>query len=152
MVEEGIESALIMEDDADWDVAIKEEMVLLSEALGKEGELVWGGGERHARSVAEGAAAQTPTHLQREGIRADAPYGLNWDVMYLGHCIHINSKPPTPGFSYADPTTPAFAQLGQHQYLLEDVMEHGVKEGFRSVAVPGGVFASDCRELEKSCA
>jgi GR25 family glycosyltransferase involved in LPS biosynthesis len=37
VIDEGLETALILEDDADWDIALKEELSLLSNALAEQG-------------------------------------------------------------------------------------------------------------------
>ena len=60
IVEEGIQSALILEDDADWDVQIKSQL----------------------QSIAEGALA-----LQRStSSQSDSPYGPDWDLLWVGAC------------------------------------------------------------------
>ncbi|KAG9251697.1 family 25 glycosyltransferase [Emericellopsis atlantica] len=60
VVEAGVGSALIMEDDVDWDVHIKSQ--LQAAALG-------------ARHV----LGQNPTS-------SSSPYGDDWDLLWLGHC------------------------------------------------------------------
>ncbi|KAL4810676.1 hypothetical protein BDV18DRAFT_155288 [Aspergillus unguis] len=54
-----LESALVLEDDADWDVEIKAQMGNISSAV------------RNLTKIDEGEPA---------------PYGLSWDVLWLGHC------------------------------------------------------------------
>jgi GR25 family glycosyltransferase involved in LPS biosynthesis len=58
MVSSGIETALILEDDVDFDVTIKSQMLKLS------------------------AAAQQFTNTSQD----TSPYGSAWDVLWLGHC------------------------------------------------------------------
>ncbi|OTA93708.1 glycosyltransferase family 25 protein [Hypoxylon sp. CO27-5] len=62
VVASGLETAFIVEDDVDWDVRIKSEMSLVSDNV----------------------RAYT-------GIKEDdpAPFGTNWDVLWLGHCGSI---------------------------------------------------------------
>lgn len=55
----GVETALILEDDADWDTALRQQMQNISLAV------------RNLTNVAE-------TDL--------TPYGDSWDVLWLGHC------------------------------------------------------------------
>ena len=59
MVQEKIYSAMIMEDDVDWDVMIKAQMT----------------------EVARGAR-----YLQRGSASPNSPYGDNWDLLVTGHC------------------------------------------------------------------
>lgn len=75
IVEQGIASALILEDDADWDLRIKAQMqdfaraaVLLQQA-GKEDE--------------QFVVSETPDHKP-----TTSPYGdvENWDLLWVGHC------------------------------------------------------------------
>ncbi|KAI0480504.1 hypothetical protein GGR56DRAFT_687682 [Xylariaceae sp. FL0804] len=62
IVEENLESALIMEDDIDWDVHLKDQL----------------------KQVAEGARAIMPSRSH-----PSSPYGDEWDVLWLGHCGEI---------------------------------------------------------------
>lgn len=63
MVNERTQSALIIEDDADWDVMLKSQLVEFA---------------RGSRYI-QGSPA--PTH---------SPYGDNWDILWFGHCGAIN--------------------------------------------------------------
>ncbi|KAI2642940.1 glycosyltransferase family 25 protein [Xylaria nigripes] len=88
IVEEDLESALIMEDDMDWDVRLKSQLKL----------------------VAEGARAVMPSET-----RQSSPYGNDWDVLWLGHCGEIFpeflpenvGKPEHPKFVILDDETVA---------------------------------------------
>ncbi|KAI1385301.1 glycosyltransferase family 25 protein [Hypoxylon trugodes] len=82
IIEEDLGSALIMEDDMDWDVRLKPQL------------------ER----VAQGARA-----LLSSASKPDSPYGNDWDLMWLGHCGEVfpetldeNKEKPTndPGIRY----------------------------------------------------
>lgn len=82
IVEEDLGSALIMEDDMDWDVRLKPQL------------------ER----VAQGARA-----LLASAARPNSPYGDDWDLMWLGHCGEVfpelldeNKEKPVddPGVKY----------------------------------------------------
>jgi hypothetical protein len=59
MVRERIQSALIMEDDADWDIMIKAQMTEF---------------------------ARGTRHLQKSTRKTLSPYGDGWDIMATGHC------------------------------------------------------------------
>ncbi|PKY03435.1 hypothetical protein P168DRAFT_271585 [Aspergillus campestris IBT 28561] len=78
IVDKGIGSAIIMEDDLDWDVTIKTQLQNLAIAL---------------------------RALQGTGLDVSrSPYGDDWDIIWLGHCgIQCHTNDPfflTPG----DPT------------------------------------------------
>ncbi|OTA65922.1 glycosyltransferase family 25 protein [Hypoxylon sp. EC38] len=62
IIEEDLSSALIMEDDMDWDVRLKPQL------------------ER----VAQGARA-----LLSSASKPNSPYGDDWDLMWLGHCGEV---------------------------------------------------------------
>ena len=61
MIRDNIQSAVIFEDDADWDVAIKYQMLQAARAT---------------RFVTE----------QPEEGSFSSPYGNDWDIIWLGHC------------------------------------------------------------------
>ncbi|KAH8647793.1 hypothetical protein BX600DRAFT_503160 [Xylariales sp. PMI_506] len=78
VIASGFETALIVEDDLDWDVRIKEQMALVSD------------GVRHYTGV----AADDP-----------APFGTSWDVLWLGHCgSAIEKRMPRQSYAYPDDT------------------------------------------------
>ncbi|KAK7755699.1 hypothetical protein SLS62_002310 [Diatrype stigma] len=64
IIEEDLESALIMEDDMDWDVRLKSQ--LEQAATG-------------AREIANASKGSTPR----------SPYGDDWDILWLGHCGEV---------------------------------------------------------------
>ncbi|ETI28870.1 hypothetical protein G647_01322 [Cladophialophora carrionii CBS 160.54] len=61
MVHEKVSSALIFEDDADWDVAIKLQLVQFA---------------RGSRFITNTTQDATP----------HSPYGDDWDILWIGHC------------------------------------------------------------------
>jgi GR25 family glycosyltransferase involved in LPS biosynthesis len=69
MVKENIGSALIMEDDADWDVHIVQQMQQFAD-------------------VSRGFLAKDPNSLWRWKKRTPtgSPYGEGWDLLWIGHC------------------------------------------------------------------
>ncbi|KAK7733100.1 hypothetical protein SLS53_008288 [Cytospora paraplurivora] len=96
VVEEDLESALIMEDDMDWDVRLRSQL----------------------QDIAKGSRA-----LLSSGPDPSSPYGDGWDVMWVGHCgepfpetLEENRDKPEdhPGMRYMrqkyaienDPTVP----------------------------------------------
>ncbi|KAI0545827.1 hypothetical protein F4679DRAFT_559911 [Xylaria curta] len=62
IVEEDLESALIIEDDMDWDVRLKTQL----------------------KEVAKGAR-----HFTSPDRPSSSPYGDSWDVLWLGHCGEV---------------------------------------------------------------
>ena len=65
IVNRGIRSTLVFEDDADWDVTLKSQLVQLA---------------RGTRWLLNDTATGTSASL------ADSPYGSGWDFLWLGHC------------------------------------------------------------------
>ncbi|KAI1803550.1 glycosyltransferase family 25 protein [Daldinia bambusicola] len=99
IVEEDLGSALIMEDDMDWDVRLKPQL----------------------EKIAQGARALFPS--SPSSSKPNSPYGDDWDLMWLGHCGEVfpetldeNKEKPAddPGVRYMsrkfaienDPTVP----------------------------------------------
>jgi hypothetical protein len=80
MVEENISTALIMEDDMDWDVRIKSQL----------------------KQIALGARTIHPFNSSKPH---DSPYGNDWDVLWLGHCGEIfpETLPEYSSLSHTDP-------------------------------------------------
>lgn len=70
IVEDGIATALIMEDDMDWDVRLKSQLQQFAT------------GARYIQSTSFNATASitTPPH---------SPYGNAWDLLWLGHCGEV---------------------------------------------------------------
>jgi GR25 family glycosyltransferase involved in LPS biosynthesis len=75
VVAEGWGSALILEDDVDWDIRLKDQMFNLSQSL----QLLHEAGPK-----AEGDLDLRLHHT--EPVAAGNPYGDDWDVLWIGHC------------------------------------------------------------------
>ncbi|KAK8243573.1 hypothetical protein IWZ00DRAFT_179311 [Phyllosticta capitalensis] len=93
-------TALVFEDDVDWDVSIRAQSIAVAEAI-------WG-----------------LTHAQRdddaEGEAPDAPYGLDWDVLWLGHCgssLPREDDEAAQITSFTDTTLPAVVKTTNPQLL-----------------------------------
>ncbi|KAL9026022.1 MAG: hypothetical protein Q9180_007553 [Flavoplaca navasiana] len=82
VVESGWSSALIIEDDADWDIALKSQ---LQNFANRTRTL-----SNNGRNESLWITSETATH---------SPYGDDWDLLYLGSC----ANPPAPDNS---PTFP----------------------------------------------
>lgn len=68
IVENGYESALIMEDDMDWDVRLKSQFIQFIHSA------------RYIQS------SSFPSSL---AYTSSSPYGNNWDLIWLGHCGEV---------------------------------------------------------------
>ncbi|KAF2843649.1 glycosyltransferase family 25 protein [Patellaria atrata CBS 101060] len=66
IIDQNYQTALILEDDVDWDVTIKDQM----------------------RKVSEGVRALLPSPPPAEpgNHTFPAPYGMDWDVLWIGNC------------------------------------------------------------------
>ncbi|MCJ1282602.1 hypothetical protein MMC26_001927 [Xylographa opegraphella] len=71
-------TALIIEDDADWDIAIRSETLPIASAV---------------RSLTN-ASSQPELY----------PYGTDWDVLWLGHCGDIFGTTSPSTIQFSDPT------------------------------------------------
>lgn len=96
VITSGQETALIIEDDVDWDVEIKSEMRLVSDNV----------------RAFMGTAAEDPT-----------PFGTEWDVLWLGHCggLAMNldgSELPVSPLIYADETRRKYLPILLSQVCL----------------------------------
>ncbi|KAK6542901.1 hypothetical protein TWF694_006840 [Orbilia ellipsospora] len=72
IIDNRIETALVLEDDIDWDIYVKDQLTSLSNAL-RSNPL---------------RKPFTTDELKR------APYGLDWDVMHLGTSKNLMAPPP----------------------------------------------------------
>ncbi|KAK5452078.1 hypothetical protein LTS15_007801 [Exophiala xenobiotica] len=89
MIEENIQSALILEDDADWDVSLKAQMTEFAQ------------GSRYL--------------LDQRDRTPFSPYGDGWDILWYGHCY---SKPDTKdGRYWVIPHDPTVAPQGSRWYF-----------------------------------
>jgi hypothetical protein len=96
-----------MEDDVDWDVNIHDIMSTLSRQM-RDNSL----------------RLDPPSEYEKE----TAPYGLDWDVLWLGHCLHE----PNPSrmdllTKYHDPNAPKRDQMRPTD--VEDFKEFGIELG-----------------------
>ncbi|KAG6007581.1 hypothetical protein E4U21_005779 [Claviceps maximensis] len=101
MIDENIQTAMIVEDDADWDMDIHDIFERFS---------------RHMKTTKLGK------HTRTSYEKKHAPYGLEWDLIYTGSCWDIPRKEnPHKHETYADPSAPnsnemsgAYGQQLQH--------------------------------------
>ena len=67
IVNRGVSSTLVFEDDADWDVTLKSQLVQLAR-----------GSQWLLSANSSGSATSSST--------VDSPYGRGWDFLWIGHC------------------------------------------------------------------
>ncbi|KAI9799162.1 MAG: hypothetical protein M1833_004202 [Piccolia ochrophora] len=95
MLDNDISTALILEDDVDWDVRLKSQLINFAR------------GARFIRNTPESA----PTL---------SPYGDDWDVLWLGHCgEHFPANDSRRFVISGDPSVPAY----QNTYQPENDMQ-----------------------------
>ena len=68
MVRRGVSSTLVFEDDVDWDIGIRSQLIEVAK------------GTRYA------------FHSSASGVESTSPYGDDWDLLWIGHCGSM----PTP--------------------------------------------------------
>ena len=92
VVEGGYNTALVLEDDVDWDTSLKTQLALFAQAL-----------QSHPRNSINPSSQNQSTEAFK------GPYGSNWDILWLGSC----ANPP------AGPDAQTFVDTGgQHHYLF----------------------------------
>ena len=93
IVRQNLSSALIMEDDMDWDVHIK----LRLQEFGRS---------NHALTVVPGSDSLKFADMPSVDPPFTSPYGDGWDLLWLGHC---GADPPSDGrlmVHHDDPSVP----------------------------------------------
>lgn len=76
IIERNLSSALIMEDDMDWDVRLKSQLTQVA------------AGTRHLQSLPPYIPPSTADISSRPYL-STSPYGTDWDLLWLGHCGEI---------------------------------------------------------------
>ncbi|KAK8064441.1 glycosyltransferase family 25 protein, partial [Apiospora phragmitis] len=96
MVEENISSALFLEDDADWDVRFKQQLMDIAEGarlllgMAKQEPVFQANnlpaGREQPAAIVGDATSSAPSHHPPPPRRPHSPYGDDWDLLWLGHC------------------------------------------------------------------
>ncbi|KAK2628995.1 hypothetical protein QTJ16_002098 [Diplocarpon rosae] len=92
IVEEGISTALIMEDDMDWDVRLKDQL----------------------QDIAAGTRTLQPLRTHPSA----SPYGDDWDLLWLGHCGEVFPE-KLEEYASMDPNSPDFVYVST-KYTIEN--------------------------------
>jgi len=72
--EQNLESALIIEDDIDWDIRLKDQLQDLALST------------CHILSTSRNAGTTQLSDVTINSKSSSSPYGQGWDVLWLGHC------------------------------------------------------------------
>jgi hypothetical protein len=125
-VDQDLATALIMEDDVDWDIRVKSQLYEFAGALNLLTQPLAHGNSKYADPTFPSPKqdAEDPTELYPGQELStvppkSSPYGDDWDVLWLGHCgARFPSKERDPGLARGrvliqDPTTPS----QQHVFL-----------------------------------
>ncbi|KAI1778895.1 glycosyltransferase family 25 protein [Hypoxylon cercidicola] len=104
VVDGNLESALILEDDIDWDIRLKSQLQTFASA-----SRTW------LRKPQSSTVKSTDGHVE-------SAYGTGWDVLWLGHC---GADLPSAQRSLivtipGDETVPAPKHLKPHPFALQD--------------------------------
>ncbi|PSN61056.1 hypothetical protein BS50DRAFT_163887 [Corynespora cassiicola Philippines] len=106
IIQQNLTTALILEDDVDWDFRIRNQLLDFSRGARRVPDLVVEA-EMHARkNIRELDESLTPADLARlssiplrsihpRSASLDHPYGHGWDIIWLGHC-GARLPPPSP--------------------------------------------------------
>ncbi|ESZ94095.1 glycosyltransferase family 25 protein [Sclerotinia borealis F-4128] len=95
IVEENLTSAMILEDDMDWDTRLKTQL------------LTFAAGSQFIQYP-----SSTPAHLI-------SPYGDNWDLLWLGHCGEVFPE-TLDEYKSLPPSTPEIAHLSRKYIITSD--------------------------------
>ncbi|KAI0837900.1 glycosyltransferase family 25 protein [Hypoxylon sp. FL0890] len=143
VVRDNLQSALIMEDDIDWDIRIKSQLQTFASASRtwlresksdkRQNELLDFVppsllARRGAVAAVAGHSENAVQSTSAAGVANQAhqtPYGDDWDVLWLGHCGADlpSDQSPIPPLRVAipnDETVPAPKHLKPHPFALQD--------------------------------
>ncbi|OTA93173.1 glycosyltransferase family 25 protein, partial [Hypoxylon sp. CO27-5] len=122
VVRDNLQSALIMEDDIDWDIRIKSQLQAFASA-----SRIWLRENDAAAAVrdSEGNTMQLNSVTGVDSKAGQSVYGDDWDVLWLGHCgagfpSERSSIPPLRIAIPNDATVPAPKHLKPHPFALQD--------------------------------
>jgi hypothetical protein len=96
IIEEGITTALIMEDDNDWDLNLKEQIPRVLTALND--------------------LTRPPTRAQQDGVVRGDQQNEPWDVLYLGTCMESASLSDRRGRATFIPIPSDNENVADHNY------------------------------------
>ncbi|XXH02303.1 hypothetical protein Hte_008674 [Hypoxylon texense] len=134
VTDQNLESALILEDDIDWDIRLKSQLQTFAAA-----SRTWLRESKSGKAEVELLNAVKPIDRDIKNV-----YGNSWDVLWLGHCgadLPSSSNPLTsplvvmiPG----DETAPAPKHLKPHPFALQDKLGDRYPPHTRILHASGG--------------
>lgn len=111
ILRQNLSSALILEDDIDWDIRLKSQLQGVSHATTLYLHLL-------ASSLTYQRTITIPFSTPSGPPHQIFPYGSNWDVLWLGHCgtdfPSASSHLPLHRIQYPDGTMPGPSHLRPH--------------------------------------
>ncbi|KAI0019969.1 glycosyltransferase family 25 protein [Xylariomycetidae sp. FL0641] len=128
MVEQRLPSALVLEDDVDWDVRLRGQLAAFA-----AGTRTWLAQQQQQPSPAprRSLAADFAPPLGGDEFRGPATaspgvvYGDGWDVLWLGHCgadLPPSPEPPVVALARRDASVPAPRHLKAHPFARADAL------------------------------
>jgi hypothetical protein len=103
-VAQNLTTTLVLEDDVDWDIRVRKQLLSFSHAARRLSLLTLESKNQDLPPTFE-TKSQTPIELAQRSTLSIAsvdahsapinPYGSNWDVLWLGHC-GADLPPPSP--------------------------------------------------------
>lgn len=167
IVEDNLGSALILEDDIDWDVRLKSQLrtfasaskTWLKESKSNKGEIVLADlispsyVRKRSGRAAETQESKRDTTQMKTAMRTDnkvhqSAYGNGWDILWLGHCgadFPDFQKPLVPPLIVTipeDETVPAPKHLKPHPFALLDKLGWDYAAHTRAVHASSGNVCS----------
>ncbi len=130
-MQSNITSALILEDDADWDVRLKAQMQQFAQAATAFTVPVEGQTRAEQCRVLPGSPELSLAHdISDLPLPTLTPYGDDWDVLWLGHCgtefPAATTTPDRPPHLRVvidnDATVPPAKHLKPHPFALQDAL------------------------------
>lgn len=112
-MEEDLDSALIMEDDMDWDVRLKPQLELAASGARAILSTLPDGLFPHGRVSASSSYSSSSTSSPA------SPYGDDWDVLWLGHCGEPFPEDLPENQNLPD-TDPGFQAMARKWTILGD--------------------------------
>lgn len=156
-MQENITSALILEDDADWDMRLKTQMQAFAQAARAFTQ------PSNGQSLAEQSRShhnpefpitRVPRRLPRPSL---TPFGDDWDVLWLGHCgtefpVTTNpTKPPPLRVTIPnDETVPPPEHLRPHPFALEDALAKDYPPHTRVVHASSGTACTQAYAVSQA--
>ncbi|KAI1092086.1 glycosyltransferase family 25 protein [Rostrohypoxylon terebratum] len=137
VVDNNLGSALIVEDDIDWDVRLKSQLQVFASA-----SRTWLKESNSAKDT-----VKLDTSRDAIGRGHEAIYGDDWDVLWLGHC-GTDFPPNNSGVSplrvtiLGDDTVPAPKHLKPHPFALKDKLGELYPPHTRVIHASSGTICS----------